>query len=84
MGEYQLRLRSWCGSSIIFVPTFSHSELNELVEKLDGLAGDAAKVQKNFIPERKVRILGAASTQAPPLDAPDWALHPQFRKGDSM
>ena len=58
-------------------------ELNELVEKLDELASDAAKVQKNFIlPERKGRILGEASNLPPPSGAPDWALQPHFRKGN--
>lgn len=54
-----------------------HSELNELVAKLDGLASDAAKMQ-NFVPEKKGH---AASTLPPPIGAPDWALQPQFRKG---
>ena len=34
-----------------------YSELNELIEKLDSFAGEAAKTQKNFIPERKARLL---------------------------
>lgn len=56
-------------------------KLDELVEKLDDLASAAAKTQKNFIPERKGRILGAASKLPPPSDAPNWALQLQFRKG---
>lgn len=58
------------------------TELNELIEKLDTLASDSAKTQRNFIPERKARILSdVESSQRPPFDSPDWALQPQYRKG---
>lgn len=56
-----------------------------MIEKLDILASEAAKKQKNFIPERKARVLcDVESSQHPPPDAPDWALLPQFRKGWSV
>ena len=59
---------------------FYSTELNQLVEKLDAFALEAAKSKKNFVPDRIERVISAEpSGVPPPPDAPNWALKPEWK-----
>ena len=50
-------------------------ELDQLVEKLDTFALEAAKSKTNFVPDRIERVISPVpSAVPPPPDAPNWAL----------
>ena len=81
------RSESKCGCSIhMHMHTLAESddtfllytELDQLVEKLDTFALEAAKSKKNFIPDRVEHVIVTQpSTVPPPPDAPNWALKPE-------
>ena len=58
------------------------TELDQLVEKLDTFALEAAKSKKkNFVPDRIERVISSVpSAVPPPPDAPNWALKPEWKK----
>ena len=57
-------------------------ELNDIIKKLDAAADAAAKSASTFTPDRKQRVESTdSSVLTPPVDAPDWALKPEYRKG---
>ena len=58
-------------------------ELNDIIKKLDAAADAAAKSVSTFTPDRKQRVESSdPSALSPPADAPDWALKPEYRKGE--
>ena len=57
------------------------TELDQLVEKLDTFALEAAKSKKKFVPDRIERVISPVpSAVPPPPDAPNWALKPEWKK----
>lgn len=63
---------------------FIDLELNDIIKKLDAAADTAAKSVSTFTPDRKRRVESSdPSVLYPPADAPDWALKPEYRKGES-
>ena len=55
-----------------------YTELDQLVERLDTFALEAAKSKKNFVPDRVEHVIVAQpSTVLPPPDTSNWALKPE-------
>ena len=62
---------------------FTFITIRSLIVKLDRAADTAAKSVPTFTPDRKRRVVSATvSKLSPPADAPDWALKPEYRKGE--
>ena len=58
-------------------------ERNDIIKKLDAAADAAAKSVSTFTRDRKQRVESSdPSALSPPADAPDWALKPEYRKGE--